>query len=66
MIGLFFFITRIVNGRPLKMGYIYIAHKKEIGYVNTNEKSEAFLIVKYSIIFTVKFSSVLEILWCIS
>lgn len=43
-----------------------IAHKKEIGNVNTNEKSEAFLIVKYSIIFAVKFSSVLEILWCIS
>lgn len=64
MIGLFFFITRIVNGRPLKMGCI--AHKNEIGNVNTTEKSEAFLIVKYSIIFTVKFSSVLEILWCIS
>lgn len=42
-----------------------IVHKKERGIVNRNEKAEAFLIAKYPIIFTVTFSSVLEILWSI-
>lgn len=66
LIWLFFSITRIVNGSLWRWGCICISHKKEIENVTTNEKVETFLILKHPIIFTVTFSSVLEILWNIS